>query len=313
MDAKSRKGYWLPSNTWNVMEILTTESISPLEFYSIRTFGSKNIESFRDLGEIKQLKNCITLFPDPFNFQPNRGNPVLFYINTDSLDEEFLKIDEDGLAYYSKTIYLRKGYFQIRFISEEDKTMFLANSTMSLEMKTLNKYNINFFKNGEPGIFHVIPKPNKSCLLNLNQLHKGASDKSAIAFDKAYNQIKGLVYGYVCGTVGRKSKIELDITTTIGKIKNKVTTLRTYFGISETYDPAILQELKGIIEEGELLWKNYADEKGLDFHAIKIRLNELQELQISRLREIKEKKDFLSGVKPETISELEKRIEGLKT
>jgi len=313
MDNKSKHGYWIAANTWSVMEIFTTESISPLEFYSIRTFGSKTIASFEDLGEVKQLKNCITLYPECFNYQPKQGNPVYFYIKHDALDDAFLKMDEDGLAYYSKTIYLKKGNFQIRFISEEDRTMFLANSTMSLEMKTLNKYNINLFKNGEQGIFHVIPRPPIPFQFNLNQLYMAAPDKSAIAFDKAYNQIKGLVYGFVCGTVGRKSKPELDLTTTMGKIKNKVTTISTYFGISETYDPAIFQELKGLIQDGESLWKKYANEKVLEFHAIKIRLNELQELQISKLKEIQDKKDFISGAKPETISELRKRIDGLKT
>lgn len=312
MDAKSKHGYWLPSNTWSLIDILATESISPLEFYSSRTFGSKNINSFGDLGEVNQLKNCLTLYPNDFNFQPSQGNPVLLYIKHDAVDEEFLKKDENGLAYYPKTIYLRKGNFQIRFVSEEDRTMFLANSTMSLEMKTLNKYHINLFNNGEQGIFHVIPRPPIQFQFNFNQLYMAATDKSAMAFDKAYNQIKGLIYGFVCGTEGKKSKPELDLTTTLGKIKNKVTNLRTYFGISETYDPAIIKELKEIMEEGEFLWIKYADDKGHDFHAIKIRLNELQELQILKLKEIKEKKDFISGTKPETINELQKRIDGLK-
>ncbi|MDX5325783.1 MAG: hypothetical protein LPK80_05935, partial [Bacteroidota bacterium] len=37
---KIKTSFWLPINMWNLNEVFTTESISPISFYSVRDFGN---------------------------------------------------------------------------------------------------------------------------------------------------------------------------------------------------------------------------------------------------------------------------------
>ena len=58
---KSTNSFWLPINMWNLNEVFTTESISPISFYSVRDFGNpvnRNESKYEDA-------NYLVLFEEP--------------------------------------------------------------------------------------------------------------------------------------------------------------------------------------------------------------------------------------------------------
>ena len=132
-----RKHYWIPTSTWNLPDIFVSESISPFSFYTKRLFGSKSNQIVDDNGRQIEVDNFIALYPENFRFEPGLGKAAFILINSNCLDTEFLEIDENEIAYYKKTIYLRRGNFQIRFFSAEDRKFFLA--TLSINFHQGNK------------------------------------------------------------------------------------------------------------------------------------------------------------------------------
>ena len=130
------KSLWLPINLWNLNELFTTESISPISFYEERNFGNpvnRNQEAIEDT-------NKLILFDDAVQ------SLILLKISNALLDTNYLteikSSKKSGLKSfeYSKTIYLKKGNFNVCFSSEVKLNEFLNNTFMLLEVKTTNKY-----------------------------------------------------------------------------------------------------------------------------------------------------------------------------
>lgn len=287
-----KKHFWLPISSWNIPELFITESISPNRYYKKRKFGNSNNLITDDNGIPLQAENCLVLYPNQFRFTPKIGKPAFIYIHQSAINEDFLIIDKDGIGYYFDTIFLRYGNFQLRFFNENDKKMFMANTSVSLEAKTFNKYNLDFFKEQKQNILFVGKEPSIVNNHKINLLVTNQDKGRNWAFDKAYNQIKGFVYGFLCGTIGKKSGNEVELETELQKLKNKVNALRTFFEMSESYSKEIFEVTLKLTEQCEKIFlETLPNNANHNFIGIKKRIKDLQNLQPLKLAELKNQKN----------------------
>lgn len=267
---------WLPIELWNLNELFTTESISPISFYSERNFGNP---VNRNQGMIED-KNNLILFDDAVQ------NSILLEVSNTLLDSNFLteiKSTKKGKLKsfeYSKTIYLKNGNFNIHFSSGEKLNEFLNNTFMLLEVKTTNKY-----KN-ELSVMEVMPEKKAFYQSKL------ISDKSRLEpfFDRAFNQIKGLIYGYLIGSIGSLGEKEQSLVSGLSKLKNSIGSVHTEIALSEEYNGFWLINIRKQVKDCQ---KSYFDNFGKQsdvLDTLQLRLEEIDNLNKMRCDELSKQK-----------------------
>ena len=218
------KKYYIPTSTLNFNNILSSESISPKAFYSIRGFGYPRWTEVEENNK----KNVIMLYSQPFSFVRPKNDmedhPMLVEIVT---DESFPMVS-DGIFICDHTIYLTPWRTRFIFFSPQNKLVALSLSDSSLETKMLTLYSqrllVQDFPLKEVGVLEI-SKP-------LN--------KEAVEHDFRINRMKGFLYGYYIGAL---------LSNSLGIVKraNILQELRNiFFSIlsTESRIPTILQQEK---------------------------------------------------------------------
>ena len=218
------KKYYIPTSTLNFNNILSSESISPKAFYSIRGFGYPRWTEVEENNN----KNVIMLYSQPFSFVRPKSDmedhPMLVEIVT---DESFPMVS-DGIFICDHTIYLSPWRTRFIFFSPQNKLVALSLSDSSLETKMLTLYSqrllVQVFPLKEVGVLEI-SKP-------LN--------KEAVEHDFRINRMKGFLYGYYIGAL---------LSNSLGIVKraNILQELRNiFFSIlsTESRIPTILQQEK---------------------------------------------------------------------
>ncbi len=265
---------WLPINQWNLNEVFTTESISPISFYAIRGFGnpvSRNEGRFEDA-------NYLVMFEKPV------ASEIIIEIYPELLDKTVLKDSKLGYYEYYKTIYLQKGHFKVHFENEVKLLEFLNQQFMLLEVKTVNKYKSESF---------VISENKLKQLRQVSYQQKILSEQSEKEpfFDKAFNQIKGLIYGYVVGSLGSLDENEQGLVSDLTKLKNTIGGVHTDIALSEQYSNFWLINVKKQIRDCEERYKKQFDNKTSDvFSTLTLRLQEVDNLNKMRCEEFSKQK-----------------------
>lgn len=268
---------WLPIEMWNLNELFTTESISPISFYRERNYGNP---VNRNQGMIEDTNNLI-LFDDAVQ------NSILLEISNKLLDSNFLteiKSTPKGKFKsfeYSKTIYLKNGNFNIHFSSGEKLNEFLNNTFMLLEVKTTHKY-----KN-ELSVIEV--KPEKKAFYQ----SKLISDKSRLEpfFDRAFNQIKGIIYGYLIGSIGILGEKEQSLVSDLSKLKNSIGSIHTEIALSKEYNGFWLINIrKQVIDCQKSYFDNFGKQSDV-LDTLQLRLEEIDNLNKMRCNEISKQKN----------------------
>jgi len=271
-----KNSLWLPIELWNLNELFTTESISPISFYRERNFGNP---VNRNQGMIEDTNNLI-LFDDAVQ------NSILLEVSNTLLDSNFLteiKSTKNGKFKsfeYSKTIYLKNGNFNIHFSSGEKLNEFLNNTFMLLEVKTTSKY-----KN-ELSVIEVMPEKKAFYQSKL------ISDKSKLEpfFDRAFNQIKGLIYGYLIGSIGTLGEKEQSLVSDLLKLKNSIGSVHTEIALSEEYNGFWLINIRKQVKDCQ---KSYFDNFGKQsdvLDTLQLRLEEIDNLNKMRCNELLKQK-----------------------
>lgn len=266
------KCLWLPLDLWNLNELFTTESISPISFYRERNFGNP---VNRNQGLIEDVNNLIL-------FEEKVQNPILLKVSTDLLNTDFLneikaRKKGDLTSYeYSRTIYLKKGQFNIFFNSNEILNEFLNNAYMLLEVKTTSKY-----KN-ELCILETAPEKKPYYQAKL------ISDRPTFQpfFDRALNQIKGLIYGYIIGSIGTLAEKEQHLISNLSRLKNTITSTHTDIVLSEHYSDFWLINIRKQLIDCQ---KSYIDNFGKQsdvLDTLLLRLEEIDNLNKMRCDEL---------------------------
>jgi hypothetical protein len=215
---------YIPTSTLNFNNILSSESISPKAFYSIRGFGYPRWTEVEENNN----KNVIMLYSQPFSFVRPKSDmedhPMLVEIVT---DESFPMVS-DGIFICDHTIYLSPWRTRFIFFSPQNKLVALSLSDSSLETKMLTLYSqrllVQDFPLKEVGVLEI-SKP-------LN--------KEAVEHDFRINRMKGFLYGYYIGAL---------LSNSLGIVKraNILQELRNiFFSIlsTESRTPTILQQEK---------------------------------------------------------------------
>ena len=270
---KSNKTLWIPISLWNLNELFTTESISPISFYSERGFGNpvnRNHEKIEDLHNLILFDQIIK-------------SDILISISTKLLDSKQLnsinpsKINKVQSFEYPKTIFLKKGLFKIIFNGDIKLHEFLNNTFMLLEVKTVNKY--------------------KSCLIideNLNKETKKAfyqtqlitnKNESQPSHDKAYNQIKGLIYGLFLGTNGALGGDEQALVTGLTKLKNTIGSIHTDIAMTDQYSDLWYINICNQIIKCQSIYSSNFGQNSEVLELLILRLKEVDKLNKMRCQE----------------------------
>lgn len=213
--------YYIPTSTLNFNNILSSESISPKAFYSIRGFG------YPRWSEIEENKNdnAILLYSKPFSFVRPKGDledhPMLIEISTD----EIFPISGNGASYCDHTIYLSPWRTRFIFFNSQDRVVALSLSDSSLETKMLPLYKQRLIVQNYPMQNH------KEIVVDI------PLNTEAVERDFRINRLKGFLYGYYIGALVSNSP---EIT----KQANILQELRNIFSSilsSESRTPTILQ------------------------------------------------------------------------
>jgi hypothetical protein len=275
---------WIPIELWNLNELFTTESISPISFYRERNFGNP---VNRNQGIIEDTNNLVL-------FNEAVESSILLEISNTILDNNFLteiKTSKKVILRsfeYSKTIYLKRGHFNIHFSSKERLNEFLNNTFMLLEVKTTYKYR------NELSVILAVP--------GQKAFYQGKliSEISRFEpyFDKSFNQIKGLIYGYLIGSIGTLGEKEQTLISELLKLKNSIGSSNTDIALSENHNGFWLINIHKQVKDCQ---RSYFDNFGIHsdvLDILQLRLEEIDNLNKMRCKELSEhkiynhKKDF---------------------
>lgn len=224
--------YYIPTSSLNFNNILSSESISPKAFYSIRGFGYPRWTEIEENNN----DNAILLYSKPFSFvrpaSDLEDHPMLIEISTD----ETFPISEDGVSYCDHTIYLSPWRTRFVFFNSQDRVVALSLSDSSLETKMLALYRQRL-------IVKAFPMDNKKKIVIDIPLNTEAVER-----DFRINRLKGFLYGYYIGTLVSNSPEITKQANILQELRNIFSSIMS----SESRMPTILQHEKLAILFNEL-------------------------------------------------------------
>lgn len=308
--------YLIPLSSLNLNGIFASESLSPYSFYEKRMFGMPYNTLTDDNGILIQSENSLVMFTDYFEFNPSSGCPVFIGVYEDDLDPNFLVKDkESNIVYYFKSIYLRKGNFIILFPNEEEKHLFIAMASPSTEVKTLNKYNVkySFGNNKETDILYTLPKQTKLKKRSNFHILNLTLDSKAAFFDKAFNHIKGFIYGFLCGSLGQKTDDEIALEKTFQELHNLITGIKGKIEITQSFSSSDYDEFKiELVKSNSLFKLVFNNQQNFGYDNISVRLEELIKLQEKRFLELSLQKRQIEELTKEEVNTIQKQIDELE-
>jgi hypothetical protein len=271
---KSTNSFWLPINMWNLNEVFTTESISPISFYSVRDFGNpanRNESKYEDA-------NYLVLFEEPVSSE------IIIEISREFLDKSALQDTKFGYQEYYKTIYFQSGLIKVHFNKKEKLQEFLTQQFMLLEVKAVSKYKSESFV-----VFEQ--KTKRTSQVSYQPRILSEQIEKEPFFDKAFNQIKGLIYGYVIGSLGSLGENEQGLVSDLTKLKNTIGGVHTDIALSDQYSNFWFINVKKQIRDCEERFKKQFDNKTSDvFSTLTLRLQEVDSLNKMRCEELSKQK-----------------------
>lgn len=180
--------YYIPTTTLNLNNILSSESISPKSFYSLRGFGYPRWFTIPE----NNLDNAILLYDQPYSFQRPQSDyedhPLLIEIKT---SKKFPTLN-NGISYCNHTLYLSPWNTRFIFFSNKNLSTALSLSEHSLETKLVELYHSTFIVN--PNL-----NPNKYSSSTISSEQIPDTPNIEIQNDFEINKMKGLLYGYYIG------------------------------------------------------------------------------------------------------------------
>ncbi|MBR3578344.1 MAG: hypothetical protein IKN98_06140 [Bacteroidales bacterium] len=172
--------YWIIVDSWNLMESMTTESLSPYSFYQQRGFGS-NLSRRAHVGNEKI--NALVL-----SAKKPQGQYTI-WISDSIVDTSLLRKVGNGIFTYPRTIYFSKGNAGVCFADDNLLKGFVAEANILFEVKCVEKYKDSFFVDSQYDL-----------ILNEESSDEISFDAPIyIEYDRKVNTVKGGVIGYLRG------------------------------------------------------------------------------------------------------------------
>lgn len=263
--------YYLPINSWNLLESFVTESISPFSFYNKRNFGN-NLSRY--LGSNSEKINFLILS------DKDQGGDYTIVLDEQLLDKSSLvKIKGlKGSFTYNKTIFYKKGYVSFRFDNQELKNALIAETKILFEVKCIEKYESDFFCQSEKKLSEkkTIMKLEESFSFDLSYF---------IDNDNTYNTVKGAVVGFARGAMTMSDPEVQKLATMIRDLKNSFAGLNTQIMVSNSpvNNPT---DVLSTINLCKLLYNKVCSEKTNMFEILVHQFNNIVSLAEERRREL---------------------------
>lgn len=189
--------YYIPVNSLNFNNILSSESISPLSFYEKRGYGFKRFEriSANPFPYSILAYNKVTTLDAPKSdrdeFAIYVAIPKSYFIN----NNKEISVGDLTILQTDATIYLnwKECFFIVP--SEIDKRKLIGATKRSLEIKHSDLYLKNVFAIDDYR-FDIVSWDEK--LIESIRDYKNVNQEQ-ILVDQKINKIKGFIYGYVAG------------------------------------------------------------------------------------------------------------------
>jgi len=180
---------YIPTSTLNFNNIMSSESISPAGFYSVRGFGYKRFEK----TEPNNLDNCIVLYENYpiFNINDEKleNYPMIIEIDKKDTKEDIIQEHKKGVFYTEETVYFNPISTKIYFRTESEKRSTLSKAEPSIESKMIALYQ---------NCFEIQPENIKNFDIEKLDIEDKKNDIfKHIAQDKRINKLKGFLYAYI--------------------------------------------------------------------------------------------------------------------
>lgn len=210
---------YLPTSSLNFNNIFSSESISPISFYSKRNFGYKRFEAV----EPNPFQNSILLysrFPsfeikdfEKDNYPIIFGIPKSIILDNIALVKSTASVDIFQLA---ASVYLNPFDIKVYFASESTLKTTLIKSESSLDTKLVSVYKSCFsIENSSLDKFAW----NKNAIEDIKDLEE-IENVRFIEYDKKVNRIKGFAYCYLIGANFKLPSAVLELKRLLKEIKN---------------------------------------------------------------------------------------------
>lgn len=182
---------YIPTSTLNFNSIMSSESISPAEFYSVRGFGYKRFEKVAP----NDLDNRIILYDKYPVFNVNdkelENYPLVIEVDISTINDDIIKRYKDGIYFSEETIYFNPFTTKFFFREEREKHSTLSKSEPSIEAKMVTVYqNCFFVKDIDIESFEWKTIEVVDVTSNFD-IH--------ISKDRKINKLKGFLYAYLLG------------------------------------------------------------------------------------------------------------------
>ena len=180
------KKLYIPTTTLNFNNILSSESISPRDFYARRGFGYTRWFAVDENAH----PSLTLLYSEPRSFTRPKGDledhPMLVEIAVD--DDCVMASYAPGVYATDSTIYLNPWHTRFIFFSETDIQTALSLSSSSIETKLLKLYRKSFT---------VMSLTEKYTIPAGNIAEK--TNEASMMDDRRLDRMKGILYGYYIG------------------------------------------------------------------------------------------------------------------
>ena len=235
---------------------MSSESISPKAFYSMREFGYK---TWHNVDE-NPLDNSMLLYEDMPAVRRKVSDyddyPMVIAITvSEEVFGDFSFTNIPGVLQYDKTLYLNPSNTTIFFDTEEHKRIALSKSESSAETKMVALYQ------------------SRMLCAQMSKCYDVSSCKDvdlcieAVAKDQKINKFKGFLYGYYIGASLSMNDNDVKKLNILNEIKNifaailasldgiatkdQITQLQNLFAQLKQFDPLRI-ELSKIVEAAEI-------------------------------------------------------------
>lgn len=193
--------FYIPLNSLNLNNILSSESVSPPSFYEKRGYGFKRFEKIM-LSPFANTFLAFDKIPMIEDIRTDREEYPIYIAIPEKLIWDANRIQFDDLIIYQidKTLYL--NWYECFFITrnQAEKNKLIASTKRSLEVKHSDSYLRTFCSITEHD-FHTF-NWNDKVIININD--KKNINSQNLFQDQKINKIKGFLYGYVSGKLNEQ-------------------------------------------------------------------------------------------------------------
>lgn len=192
--------YYIATSSLNINNILSTESISPENFYRNRNFGYKRFNTVAP----NPFANSLIAFNKPPYFEIEESDfddyPIILEISKELIADDIIcnNYNKNGVIVLQiqGTIYLHPNKVRFLFFNEAGLKTCIIKTEPSIETKLLPVYSSKFQLIDKASSFIW----NKTLLSDVND-SLGENELMRIEIDSKINRIKGFYYSYYTGTI----------------------------------------------------------------------------------------------------------------